>query len=150
VPSERRKVLMHALLLQATLFLLVTGDAPRSVPPPREMEEKVTAFQESVQASKFYEDEIKKAVKAGADYYGKPYFLGSNFGYRSQHEYFTFGLFNPSAKPTCRTYSINPLSAGVQSMMKTVMFAFDHKVNWVAVYVRPDNPNQLLFIMVYP
>ena len=144
---------MHAILLQAAVILLVSGAAGKSVAPPKEIEERVKAFEESVQANHAFTEQMKTAISAGANFYGKPYFIGGNggnFGGDQQHENLTFCLFNSYEKPYYRAYSIRSLDAGVQTFLKTVMFAFEHKANWVAVYVTPADPNQVLYINVYP
>jgi hypothetical protein len=131
------------MLFAAVVLLLSSGVAVKAPDPPKEIQDKVKAFEESVQKSSVYRDEAKQAIASGAAFYGKPYFIGGE-----DSGYFTFWLFNPNEKPTYRAYSI--LSTKYPVLMKTVLFAFEQKAQWVAVYLKSDNPNRVVYITVYP
>jgi hypothetical protein len=115
--------------------------------PPVEIRQKVSLFAQGVEDSPAYPEEVKRAVGRGADYYGKPYFLGgSDFG---RSGFFTFWLFNPGDK-SFRAYSLDVTQPTSQALMKTVLFAFEQKAQWVAVYARDNTPDRPLYITVYP
>lgn len=144
---------MRVMLCEALVVLLISEAAVKAAGPPKEIQDKVKALEESVQKAEGYSAEFKKAIAAGAGFYGKPSFIGctdiSIVGVGSGG-YLQFGLFNPNEKPACRVYHIRSTTPGGQSLMKTVLFAFEHKAQWVAVYPRSDDPNRPLYVAVYP
>jgi hypothetical protein len=119
----------------------------RSTEPPLEIRGKVFLFAQAVEDGSAHAPEIKTAVGRGADYYGKPYFLGgSDLGGAG---FFTFWLFNPTDK-TYRAYSLDVTQPTGRALMKTVLFAFAQKAQWVAVYSQSQSPDKPVYVTVYP
>jgi hypothetical protein len=119
----------------------------KSIEPPLEIRQRVFHFAQAVEDSRDYSNVVKKAVGRGADYYGKPYFLGgSDFG---KAGFFTFWLINPGNK-TYRAYSLDVTQPTGQALMKTVLFAFEQKAQWVAVYTQSVSVDRPIYITVYP
>jgi hypothetical protein len=146
---------MQMMILQAVALMVISGAEAKPIAPPKEIEEQVKAFEEIVQESPAFTEQMKKAIKAGAAFYGKPYFIGGNggastIGRSAQHETLTFGLFNSYEKARYGAYSIRSLDAGAHTLVEMVMVAFENKNNWVAVYVLPGDRNHVLYITVYP
>jgi hypothetical protein len=126
---------------------LVSSIRRRIPEPPDDLGDKISMFEQSVADGKQYSGEVKRAVERGADFYGKPYFLGgSDFGTTG---FFTFWLFNPTSR-TYRAYSLDVSQPPGQALMKTVLFAFEQKVQWVAVYAQSPSPDKPLYVTVYP
>ena len=119
----------------------------RATNPPVELQQKVFLFAQSIEDSKDNLESLKRAVGRGDVYYGKPYFLGaSNFG---KVGYFTFWLINPNNR-TYRSFSVDVTQATGKALMKTVLFGFEQKAQWIVVTPQPDDPNTPLYVTVYP
>lgn len=143
---------MGTMLCGGMMLVLISGTAIRAGDPPKEIQDKVKAFEQSVQKSSAFSEELKKAITAGALFYGRPYFIGAADGAGAgAGGYFMFWLFNANEKPTYRFYSISTTTPGGQALMKTVLFAFEQKVQWVAVYQKADDRDgRVLHLTVYP
>lgn len=141
---------MRSLLCAGVMVWLIPAATVQAADPPKEIQDRVKVFEESVEKSKAYSEEVKKAVKGGAAFYGKPYFLGGSQGpvFGGAGSYFTFWLFSPNEKPTYRAYSLDPLTG--QTLLKVVLFAFEHRALWVAVYTKAGDPDRPVYVTVYP
>jgi hypothetical protein len=116
---------------------------------PAEITDKVKVFEASVAADKTSSKEVKGAVARGAEFFGKPYFVGGS-DYGADGGFFTFWLFNPKESPTYRAYSVDVTKPVGQALMKTVLFGFEQKAQWIAVYPQADDANRPRFVTVYP
>jgi uncharacterized protein (TIGR03067 family) len=134
---------------------LASGTVVQASDPPKEIQYKVKAFEESVQKSKVFSERLKKVIKGGAAFYGKPHIIGATQGSDelNQNMVMTFWLTNPNENPrnpTNRAFSISSGSSGSQWLMKVLLLAFEQKAEWVAVYVEPGDPDRPVYVAVYP
>jgi hypothetical protein len=121
--------------------------SPKPAEPPAEIRQKTFLFAQAVEDSAAYSAEVKKAVGLGAEYYGKPYFLGGSDS--GSGGFFTFWLLNPTDR-SFRAFSLDITKPAGEALMKTVLFAFEQKAQWVAVYVQAGTQDRPLYITVYP
>jgi hypothetical protein len=140
-----------SMIVGALLIALVAAksdDQPKKAGVPPDLKDKVKHFVDSLGTNKTFAKEDKGVLSRGTEFYGKPYFLGtSDYG---DTGFFTFWLINPKETPVYRAYSVDITKPTGQAIMKTVLFGFEQKAQWIVVYPQADDPYKPRFVTVYP